>query len=190
MRTTFQGYVRGYNWVAGYPPGLNVGAPTGSAGVVAQTADLLQYAAFFVQTPMIAVRLGVWVWTAGGDAGNRLRVGLYRDDGNGAPFSLMADAGLIAAGSGDGTGLREVTLGICLTPGVYWMACVTQSVTTTAPSLLATTTNTVPQLGNTSPGSAVNTAWTQAGVSGALPALAGTLALATGAPRMYVRGNG
>jgi hypothetical protein len=62
----------------------------------------------------IAVNVG-----SGGTAGSVVRLGIYSDDGNGLPGSLLVDAGTVVT---TGTGVQEATINQAVSPGWIWLA--------------------------------------------------------------------
>jgi hypothetical protein len=142
---------------------------------------------FIIPNPVTLARIGAEVTTIG-DAGSKLRLGIYADAG-GNPGALIVDAGQIA---GDSVSVQELTINVTLSPGVYWAAVVTQSVTTTAPNLrtVANWTPPVPIFtGNTIPPAASAVyGLSMTGVTAALP---GTFSNSGGAvgvmPRTFVK---
>lgn len=77
-------------------------------------------------------RIGASVTTVG-EAGSKVRLGIYADTGAGAPGALVVDAGQI---NGDSATVQELTISsTALAAGTYWLAAVVQSVTTTQPQL-------------------------------------------------------
>lgn len=57
--------------------------------------------------------------TAGGTAGAVVRLGIYNDDSNGLPSTLILDAGTVASTT---TGVKEITISQTLAAGSYWLA--------------------------------------------------------------------
>jgi hypothetical protein len=121
---------------------------------------------FWVPSSLTLSKIGAEV-TSAGDAGSKLRLGIYADDGTGYPGALVVDAGTIA---GDSATVQEITISQALTPGLYWIACAVQVVVTTQPTVRVLSANTI-QTGAT----AIPTAgqlwmgYLQASVTGALP---------------------
>jgi hypothetical protein len=110
-----------------------------------------------------------------GEAGSKVRLGIYADDGTGRPGSLVVDAGQIA---GDSATVQEITDGVTqLTGGRwYWFAVAAQSCPTTPPTLrvINVPMESMPIDQGTSPltGGYSAYGWTQTGVTGALPGTA------------------
>lgn len=123
-----------------------------------------------VTQPVTLTRIGAEV-TAVGDAGSKVRLGIYADNGAGYPGALLVDAGTIA---GDSATVQEIAINLKLTPGVYWVGAVIQNVTTTQPTLtcptssgavppVTSTTTTIPTVGSARLG------YVATSVTGALP---------------------
>lgn len=91
----------------------------------------LRMYAFIVPTAVTFTAIGAEV-TVAGDAGSKVRLGIYADDGNGLPSARVLDAGTIA---GDTVGVQEVACNATLTPGIYWIGGAVQDVTTTQPTM-------------------------------------------------------
>jgi hypothetical protein len=87
--------------------------------------DVLRAAPFYVPQRCTMDRIGIRVIGAGA-AGAKIRVGLYRDDGNFYPSTLVVDGGELDA---TGTGVRLATVNVTLEPGVYWLAGVANDAT-------------------------------------------------------------
>lgn len=109
--------------------------------------------------------------TSAGDAGSKVRLGIYANSGSGYPGSLAVDAGQIA---GDSATVQMLTASLALSPGVYWLAAVVQSVTTTQPTLRTVGAHwnaSVPlPLGTSTPGAnATSVGLATSSVTGALP---------------------
>jgi len=86
---------------------------------VAQTINVDRlWATFYPVRRRIRVdRIGVEVDTAGG-AGAKMRLGIYKDDGNYYPGDLVVDAGEIDCTT---TGSKTLTIDEILEPGIYWL---------------------------------------------------------------------
>lgn len=70
--------------------------------------------------------------TAVGDAGSKVRLGVYTDDGTGHPGELLLDAGTIA---GDLAAVQQIAINLPLARGRYFAAAVVQNAPTNAPTL-------------------------------------------------------
>ena len=123
-----------------------------------------------------------------GNAGSKLRLGIYSDNGTGVyPGARLLDAGQVAA---DVTGAAVITISQAVTAGAYWLVCVAQSAATTAPSVpcpLVLSSRIMPtSLAAAAAGD--GRSYQQTGVTGTLPATF-TTSIATGIrdPRVVVR---
>jgi hypothetical protein len=173
--------------------------PLGAAGGTSTSNALgvgtLRLSPFYLPASMPVAGLGVEV-TGVGDAGSKIRLGLYADTGYGQPGRLIVDAGQVA---GDvAAALTEATLAapVTLGPGWYWLAAVVQNVTTTQPTLRTLGSNAVPSnflvaiaYGGAAPGAnATAGCYQQTGVTGALPAsLSSNPSIGGTAARMLLR---
>lgn len=157
--------------------GLWYATPQGSVGTATFGVGDLRCTPFPVDDASITLDdMGVQVTSAGG-AGSVCRVGVYQDDGTGYPGDLLFDAGTIDTTS---TGTRTVAangagaISEVVTRGLYWLACVAQ---TSAPAQWMVRSHDGGG-GLLAPVGAADvadiasgrTAWSQTGVSGALPA--------------------
>lgn len=128
--------------------------------------------------------------TVVGEAGSKLRLGIYADDGAGQPGALVLDGGQIA---GDSATVQALTISITLSPGVYWWAAVVQTVTTTQPTVRTSNgwTPPIPIFSSTAlPGAGGLIAGVSGtGVTGALPVTFPTTGFAATAtvPRLFFR---
>lgn len=107
---------------------------------------------------------------ANGTAGAVLRLGIYADDGFCYPGALVVDAGTVAMAAGAPV-TKEITISQSLDAGIYWLAAVIQGVAGTRPTMIcsAGTTTATPNLALTASPHVNETAYTQTGISGALP---------------------
>lgn len=101
---------------------------SGNAGKISNLNELV-FTPVVIPNAFTADRISVWVNTAGG-AGAVVRLGIYTASPTTAlPHTLVLDAGTIVA---DGsTGLKEITISQAVTPGLMWLACVSQTATCT-----------------------------------------------------------
>ena len=133
-------------------------------------------------------RLGIDVSTVG-EAGSKVRLGIYADTGNWYPGSLVLDAGQLL---GDSATMQELTISQALTAGTYWLGAVGQSATTTPPTIRVAASYT-PRwpigVGTSLPGA--NATWASyvhTGVTAALPAtFTSTVAANPRAPRFVAK---
>lgn len=143
---------------------------------------------WLVETAITIDRLGADV-SVTGDAGSKVRLGVYADTGAAYPGTLLVDAGQIA---GDSATVQQLTVALTLTPGLYWLGAVIQSVTTTQPTLRIVSNWTPPVLlgvGTSLPaGGGTTLGFSQSGVTGALPGtFTSTVSAAGSAPRLLAR---
>jgi hypothetical protein len=70
--------------------------------------------------------------TVAGEAGSVVRLGIYVDNGSGAPGALTVDGGTVA---GDGAAaFKTVTIALTL-QGLYWLSCCVQAAAGTQPTM-------------------------------------------------------
>lgn len=125
-----------------------------------------------------------------GDAGSKVRLGVYADNGGCYPGALLVDAGTI---NGDSATVQELPADLSLSSGVYWLGAAVQVVTTTQPTLHTITNAWTPPVpifaGTTLPSATfVATGYGQTGVTGALPAtFTSTVTQGTTKPRVFVK---
>jgi hypothetical protein len=133
-------------------------------------------------------RLGIDVSVVG-DAGSKIRLGIYADTGNFYPGALVLDAGQLL---GDSATVQELTVSQALTAGTYWIGCVGQSITTTAPTV-RTVPNHSPRYplasGSATPSANVTVAsYVQSSVTGALPStFTSSVSANFRAPRLFAK---
>jgi rubredoxin len=152
------------------------------------TNGTLRLAPWVVPFPMTIDRLGAKI-TSAGEAGAKLRLGIYSDTGNTYPGALLLDAGQI---NGDSATVQELTVSQVLAAGLYWIGGAVQAVVTTQPTVEITNdwTPPVPLLLTTSAPAvaATSVGYAQTSVTGALPANFTSTVTATGsAPRLHIR---
>lgn len=123
-----------------------------------------------------------------------LRVGVWADNGNGVPGTLVLDAGTISTGTsnsgtvGTGVGIWQLTVSQALTPGLYWVGGALQGATAQPTIRVNNNTGVLPYhqpLGTTLSAAAglATYGWAQSSVSGALGNWTGTT-LSVLAPRV------
>jgi hypothetical protein len=157
-----------------------------SVGTV--VAGTLRLYPWVVPNDVTLTRIGAEV-TSAGEAGSKVRLGIYADDGSGYPGALVLDAGTIA---GDSATVQELTISQFLPAGLYWIGAAVQVVTTTQPTVRIQGTGNPPiniTLGTSAP-SAGYSVWgfSQTGVTGALPAnFTTTPSTAGSAARLHVK---
>jgi hypothetical protein len=111
----------------------------------------VRVSAWFVSST-ITVSAMAAEFTVAGDAASIFRIGVWNDNGNGQPSSLLFSPGSISTGTGNAgtvatagtpnvyaiTGLTQV-----VPPGLYWVGGAVQGVTTTQPTLRCPSSNCV-----------------------------------------------
>ena len=110
-----------YPAVAPAPGALFEPLPGAELGTAAPANSGATGGPFYLPGPIALAALSCWVTTAG-DTGSMVRCALYADTGQGAPGSLVVDAGDVSA---EATGLATGTLAdaVNLGPGWYWTMC-------------------------------------------------------------------
>lgn len=161
--------------------------PNGSITTATVTAGTLSATPKFVPSTVSIDRLGMEVSTAG-DAGSKVRLGIYADDGTLRPGALVLDAGTI---NGDSNTRQDITVSATLQRGWYWFAAANQIVTTVTPvwRTLSIVAEVMPlDATTTQPASSAGVfGFTIAGVTGALPATFGTPSRSSTAVALWVR---
>jgi hypothetical protein len=148
----------------------------------------LRLAPWLVETALRIDRIGGDVATVG-EAGSKIRLGIYGDNGGLYPGTLLLDAGQIA---GDSATVQELTVSLTLAAGLYWIGGAVQSATTTQPTVRIQQNWTPPVA--TPLGASLPTAgqgavgFQQTSVTGALPStFTATVTVSGSAPRVLVR---
>lgn len=107
-------------------PGFTSGKYYGTTGALigngVRALNQVDLTPFWCRRAQAFDRIGFLQATAAG-AGGVTRLGIYNDDGNGAPGALRNDFGTVAT---DGTGEKLITIAETLQPGLYWLAGVPQ----------------------------------------------------------------
>lgn len=126
-------------------------------------------------------RVGLYIST--GQSGATVRMGIYSDDGNNRPSSLIVDFGTVDASS---SGNVTLTISQTLAAGTYWVGGVSQG--TTAPTVNANT-GAAEGITAATPSDAAQTlcGYEMINVSGSLPALFTVNAAAPNTPRVLLR---
>lgn len=151
----------------------------------------LRLTPFYVPHATTVSKIGAEV-TVVGEAGSKVRLGIYSDTGKGYPGALLVDAGTI---NGDSATVQEITLETAqaLAPGLYWVGGAVQVVTTTQPTVrtvnVGASIPTYVSLGTSIPTAGLVTyGFAQASVTGALPAtFSTTVTVSTIVPRVFVK---
>jgi hypothetical protein len=87
---------------------------------IALVANQLEVIAYPVIRKITFDRIAIYVGAAGA-AGTKARLGIYQDDGNCYPSTLVLDAGTVDV---DGTGLKVIVIDQQLDKGLYWLAVI------------------------------------------------------------------
>lgn len=103
----------------------------------AGTVNVLRAIPFVVSKATTIDQMAINVTTAGAGGAGKARVGIYNDNGNNYPGSLVVDAGEAVTTS---TGVKTFTTGmpVTLDPGLYWLTYV-HGCSSTAPTMRAFT---------------------------------------------------
>lgn len=137
---------------------------------------------FVIGRAAILDRIGTEV-TVVGTAGAVVRLGIYHDSGQGYPGSLLLDAGTI-----DGTSAtsQAITIAQAIKPGLWWMAGAVQGAAGTRPTVRVINQGNWSIAGDPSAGAPnhlnQNAGYSQASVTGALPATFTATVTSTGSP--------
>lgn len=145
----------------------------------------LRLAPSYVPNAVALTRIGAEITTTG-EAGSKVRLGIYTDDGRGQPGRLVIDAGQIL---GDSATVQELTIAVAIGPGWYWFGGVCQSCPTTQPTVRTPNSiATIATRGATTPSAAAVLGDFMTGVTGALPTtfVSGPGGTA-GTPRIFIR---
>jgi hypothetical protein len=138
-------------------------AANGTLSTGAPSANNLRALPFATGKVITLDRIGINVTTL--SAGN-VRLGIYADDGNGYPGSLVLDAGAQSTGT---TGVKELTISQALAANtLYWLAILGDAAPTIRTIPIA---QCLPFLGlDSAYGTALGVGWVAALTYGALPA--------------------
>jgi hypothetical protein len=129
--------------------------------------------------------------SVGGDAASVFRMGIYADNGSGAPGALLVE-GSTQPSTASAVGI-ETAASVLLSPGVlYWVAGVVQG-SGTQPQLRTCSAGAMPDLVQIAQGASLPTAaqvsigWSITGITGALPNPFGSGSPAASAPRIGIK---
>lgn len=170
---TFSGFRSGYTY-----------GPLGGTTTAAGTNGSLRALPFLVPIATTFDRIGAEITTTG-EAGSVLRIGIYYDNGAGAPGALLLDAGTI-----DGTSVtyQTITISQLLYRGIWWLASCPQLGTVTPPSMRSLNVAGFGVGFNGSPGSTTPVSYSGTStLTGGLPAAFGTPATQGNTPRVVLR---
>jgi len=165
----------------GFTTGTYCG-PQGARSAFATTLNQMHCTPFFVSSPQKFDRIGAEVTVSG--ATSVVRLGIYADNGQGRPGSLVLDAGTIA---GFTQAAQELTISQWLQPGLYWLACVIQTAACTM-RIVSGALN--PVAAATLAGGTASTApngYYQSSVTGALPSTFTLTGTTTGSMLVVLR---
>jgi hypothetical protein len=171
-----------YPYQSGYYYGLTAFSTYANSTM---TQDRLGYVPFHVWETVTFDRIGIEVVT--GQASTTIRLGIYETGTDGRPSALLLDAGTVDSST---SGVKEITISEELTPGLYWLASVSQGGTTQPTGVAAQNGNNgqyLPSMGNNAfvTGTTTPTCYGESGVSGALPDPSGATNPQTAASRAY-----
>lgn len=161
-----------------------VAQPTGTTtGLMIQNA--MRATPIFVPRAVTLDRIGAEV-TVAGEAGSVIRLGIYSDDGNGVPGTLLLDAGTIA---GDGSAIwKEIAISQAVPAGLIWVTGVAQLCPTLPPTVRVASSQQVPVTYTSAPTSASPVAYVSGtSPTGALPTPFGTVVNGGNGIRVGVR---
>lgn len=156
------------------------------SGASAPTAATLNRV---LATPMLVGRTTIFQTAAvnistAASTGGVVRLGIYADDGNGAPGALITDWGTVDATS---TGVKNITITNTLAPGLYWLCGVSQ-VAACSWTGLTGLSSLLPNSNTASFESIDRNAWASNGVTGALAnPFSITGGAGTGPPKIGIR---
>lgn len=100
------------------------------------SANSLRAFPFYVAKATKFDRIALRVTTAATGSVPKLRLGIYKDNGNIYPGSLLLDAGEIAVNT---TGVKELVIDVTLKEGLYWLVLVGQDTTALAVAAIPNT---------------------------------------------------
>lgn len=162
-------------------------SPSGGSTSNAHGNNVLRLMPWWVPRPLEIDRIGAEI-TAAGEAGSKMRLGIYADNGNAYPGALLLDAGQIAA---DSATVQELTCALTLSSGLYWIGGAVQGAPTTPPTVRINSTWYPPvpiAVGGMPAANSTAVGYSQTGVTGALPAtFTSTIGTAGSAVRTFVR---
>jgi hypothetical protein len=171
-------YLTSGNYTA---PGLRAGT-TSTSGV-----GTLRLTPLYIPNSVTLSKVGVEVTTVG-EAGSKVRLGIFADDGTGGnPTTLLVDAGQI---NGDSATYQELDISLAVDNAQIWLGVVLQNITTTSPTMRSVGAFAMTAQIATGGGLISNTTigHTYSGVTGALSTLSGTpSAAASASPKVWVK---
>jgi hypothetical protein len=175
------GYLRtggGYYYWCNSPSSQTASAPSNNT---------MRVSAWIVPNPVRITSIGVSVSIVG-EAGSKVRLGIYADDGTGYPGALVLDAGQIA---GDSATVQEIAINQQLVSGLYWVGAAVQSATTTQPTIncVAASPIVVSMISGTSAPTATQTllGFSQGASSTLVPVWSSSVSTTGIVPRIFVK---
>jgi hypothetical protein len=146
----------------------------GSVSNQVATLNQMYLMPFFVSETTTFDRIGITV--SSGIASNTARLGIYADDGHGRPTgAALLDAGTVDTSAAASV---EATISYQLTPGLYWVAMATQGGASGATVAQCVTPSLQVGAGSLANGITGRSAYSQTGVTGALPTYSASGAVA------------
>lgn len=141
--------------------------------------DLIHAVPLIITDPCTIDRLGIEI-TVAGTASSLSRIGIYNDNGNTGPGTLLVDAGTIA---NDSATLQLKTINQNLVPGLYWLAFVMNSNSSptfrTVPIAGLSSILGMPTTGGANPNTLIVPAFTYAALPSTFPSYSGTDIIST-----------
>jgi hypothetical protein len=100
------------------------------------SANSLRAFPFYVPKSTKFDRIAIRVTTAATGTNPKIRLGIYKDNGNIYPGSLFLDAGEVAVNT---LGVKELVIDVTLKEGLYWLVLVGQDTTALAVAAIPNT---------------------------------------------------
>lgn len=151
----------------------------GNLGSTTPTLNEQWAVPFLVPITTTFDRIGLEVLSA--TATSVIRLGIYNDNGNGFPSTVVLDAGTI---NGNSATFQTITISQQLTAGLYWVSCCPQTATT---SIRTFTAISLGDVNFTNYGGNAFMGFKQSGISGAFASWGAESALTAAAPYIVVR---
>lgn len=163
---------QGYGWT-GFKAGYYYYAQGGSQTNATPALNTMTLVPFILSVSATFTKIGIYVNTGG--VSSVVRLGIYNST-DGAPSTRLLDAGTVATTTS--ATFASITISQTLSPGLYWLAAVSQTATCSAQCKGSTAF--VPQVPYlASPANSSMAGFQVASTTGALPDPVGTLAKAT-----------
>jgi hypothetical protein len=160
--------------------------PSGSNSSATATINRVGYMAIFVPTTTTIDRIVCRTGSSfsGSPTAGIVRLGIYRDTA-GKPSSLVVDAGTVSATAANTN--YEITINTSLSPGIYWLAFVSQQTATNATYVSFLSPSYQFTIGQTATPTSGAAGWYTDTVSGALPSTATITGTVNNTPQVVVR---